>query len=68
MKSQQWTTSCGQCGDVTSRKYAREHDGKCKACVTGIPKAVKSSGESQDRYHDYIASGAYAAGVSFSDS
>jgi hypothetical protein len=34
----QFTVSC-TCGQVTSRKYAREHGGKCKACVTGVPKA-----------------------------
>jgi len=29
---------CVKCGGTTSSKYAREHDGLCKECVTGIHK------------------------------
>jgi hypothetical protein len=33
-----YLTDCVGCGGTTSRKYAREHDGKCKACVNpGAP-------------------------------
>ena len=31
----QYQENCKQCGSVTTKKYAREHDGKCKFCVTG---------------------------------
>ena len=26
---------CSACGSNTSKKYAREHEGKCKTCFTG---------------------------------
>lgn len=32
----QYLVPCAACGGNTSRKYAREHDGKCKTCVTGV--------------------------------
>jgi predicted RNA-binding Zn-ribbon protein involved in translation (DUF1610 family) len=32
----QYLTSCVACGASTSKKFAREHDGKCKTCVTGV--------------------------------
>jgi hypothetical protein len=31
-------TRCA-CGATTSKKFAAANGGKCKACVTGIPKA-----------------------------
>jgi hypothetical protein len=34
----QFTTRC-TCGAITSKAFARANNGKCKACVTGIPKA-----------------------------
>jgi hypothetical protein len=32
-----YLTDCIACGSSTSKKYAREHEGQCKACVTGTP-------------------------------
>lgn len=32
-----YTIDCVSCSSLTSRKYAREHEGRCKQCVTGIP-------------------------------
>jgi len=36
-----FTVACNKCGNLTSRTYARQHNGQCKSCVTGIsqPKA-----------------------------
>lgn len=31
----QYLTNCAECGGRTSKKYAREHGGKCKECATG---------------------------------
>ena len=39
---QQFTIRCA-CGNLTSKAFARTHDGKCKACFTGVPREVKSS-------------------------
>jgi hypothetical protein len=30
-----YSVNCRECGGLTNRKYAREHEGKCKTCVTG---------------------------------
>ena len=27
---------CSTCGALTTKKYAREHDGNCKTCFTGV--------------------------------
>jgi hypothetical protein len=35
-----FTTRCS-CGRMTSKKYAREHGGKCKSCVTGVEQPSK---------------------------
>lgn len=35
---QQFCTSCNSCGGSTSKKFAREHDGKCKTCATGVER------------------------------
>lgn len=32
---QYWSATCKSCGQLTTRKYAREHDGRCKMCTTG---------------------------------
>jgi len=32
--------NCVNCGGVTSKSYARANGGKCKACVTGVPKDI----------------------------
>ena len=37
----QFTTRCA-CGRLTSKSFARANGGKCKACVTGIPRVEKS--------------------------
>lgn len=31
----QYLVACSDCGEKTSRQYARKHGGKCKSCVTG---------------------------------
>lgn len=67
MKFSQYLTNCICCGSATSKAYARKNAGKCKACVTGQPKETFDAGDRTDRYHDYVASGAAAAGISFSD-
>jgi predicted RNA-binding Zn-ribbon protein involved in translation (DUF1610 family) len=36
MRSNEFLCPCSQCGASTSKKYAREHGGKCKTCVTGV--------------------------------
>jgi len=33
----QFLTTCS-CGNKTSKAYARAHEGRCKQCVTGLPK------------------------------
>lgn len=51
-----------ECGAVTTKKYAREHDGKCKACFTGIeqsyhgPKCPQCGGPSTayKKAHHYV--------------
>lgn len=58
---------CVTCNRKTNKAYAKTHFGQCKYCATGIDTAMKDSGQINDTYHDYIASGARAAGVSFSD-
>lgn len=35
MYYQQYLTRCTVCGGHTSKKYAREHEGRCKMCTTG---------------------------------
>ena len=60
-----YLTHC-DCGNTTSKAYARQHGGKCKACVTGKPKVSQASNERLDRYHDYIVSGAWRE-TSFGD-
>ena len=51
-----YTTACNSCGNATSRKYAREHDGKCKQCTTGeAPK--RKQGYWPDRNAQIIDSG-----------
>lgn len=55
------------CGRKTTHAYARAHDGKCKLCAEGIDTRPKRVTENGDTYHDWVASGAMAAGVSYSD-
>jgi hypothetical protein len=31
-----YLTNCCVCGERTSKNYARNNNGKCKACVTGV--------------------------------
>lgn len=31
-----YLTTCKGCGSRTSKKYASQNDGQCKACVTGV--------------------------------
>jgi hypothetical protein len=37
----QYLTNCVACGSNTSKKYAREHAGKCKGCETGVYSGPK---------------------------
>ena len=32
----QFQADCVLCGATTTKKFAREHDGKCKTCLTGV--------------------------------
>jgi hypothetical protein len=34
-------TSCLACGGTTSKAYARQHEGKCKSCVSGVAAAPR---------------------------
>ena len=31
-----YQTSCIDCQRTTTKQYAREHEGKCKSCITGV--------------------------------
>ena len=35
MSYHQYSIACVSCGSLTSKSYARSHEGKCKACSTG---------------------------------
>lgn len=52
-------TKCVTCGGATSRKYAREHQGRCKPCVA---PASASHAQSTSREARILESGyqAYA--------
>lgn len=39
-----YCVKCVACNATTSKHYARAHDGKCKACATGVPKTPSQSG------------------------
>ena len=36
MSYRQFTIGCVSCTSLTSRSYARSHNGQCKACATGV--------------------------------
>ena len=37
-----YLTNCVECSATTSRAHAKTHDGKCKACATGLePHGLK---------------------------
>lgn len=38
--ARQFTVACAACGLLTSKAYARTHEGKCKSCVTGQPRDI----------------------------
>ncbi len=64
-KFQQFCIDCVVCGAGTSRKFAREHDGKCKSCVTGVysgPKCSQCDGpiSAYKAKHHYVCDGCYA--------
>ena len=42
-------TNCASCGGSTSKKFARDHAGKCKPCFTGV--------ERKDGYTPYKGDG-----------
>jgi len=64
MKTHHWVAQylvpCVDCGRSTSKKYARAHEGKCKACVTGIPK-TKKRGESAEHRNARLIDSGYEA-------
>lgn len=35
-----FATICTICNELTSKVYARKHQGQCKACATGIEKPL----------------------------
>jgi reverse gyrase len=41
---QQFCTTCSNCGGSTSKAYARQHDGKCKACASGLERSFEYRG------------------------
>ncbi len=43
-----FTCNCAQCGGLTSKSYARLHNGQCKICVTGIVPRIPRT-EAEDR-------------------
>ncbi len=47
---QRFCTHCIACDGVTSKAYARTHEGKCKACFTGVlpPERQLSGGRCED--------------------
>ena len=49
-----YLTSCVECTGLTSKNYARQHNGKCKGCFTGIRPV--SRGRS---YDDIAREGGY---------
>ena len=51
MYNTQYLCKCRTCGQNTSKKYAREHNGQCKVCVTGVPRPEKP-GPSKRKYPD----------------
>lgn len=56
---QHFQTWCG-CGAKTSRKYAREHGGRCKRCVTGVSAAEQRERRTPTRDERILEHG-YAA-------
>ncbi len=42
MSYKTFCTRCTSCSSLTSKSYARANGGKCKACVSGVPKALPS--------------------------
>lgn len=38
-------TKCNQCGQTTSKTYARKNQGWCKSCVTGTPREERHHGD-----------------------
>lgn len=38
MTNYQYLVPCENCGQKTSKKFARANNGKCKSCVTGQPR------------------------------
>jgi hypothetical protein len=52
-KYTQYQTTC-PCGRTTTKSYARQHDGKCKTCFTGV--APVKRGRS---YDDVAREGGY---------
>ena len=54
---QQFQVYCA-CGAKTNKKYAREHGGKCKVCVTGVSI---QEGHTRDTRNERIIDHGYAA-------
>jgi len=61
-----YLTACSSCGANTSKKYAREHEGKCKECATGEvsnrgPKCPQCGApiSTYKARHHYVCEGCY---------
>lgn len=52
-----FTCRCNNCNRTTSTKYARQHGGKCKSCVTGIEQPRKP--RSKWSFDDVAREGGY---------
>ena len=50
-KHQQYLTHCTECGANTSKKFAREHNGRCKACCNE-PSAYNDTPTRNERIID----------------
>lgn len=50
---QRFTIPCVICGSGTNKAYARAHDGKCKACATGIEPPTREQRIIDSGYQAY---------------
>jgi len=42
MPYQKFCVPCVSCDMLTSKAYARAHEGKCKSCATGVPRDISN--------------------------
>jgi len=50
-------TNCACCGGSTSKKFARDHAGKCKPCFTGVARTDGRApkGDGYAKYNEHAA-------------